>query len=510
LVVWPGTPPATQGGVFKFMEVYDMKANLCTRMMACAVIVGILAVVLSGCPDFLKDDPTVTVVTVSPDTVSVPKGGTQSFSATVRGTGNPAQTVIWALSGNNNAGTTISDRGLLTVAANEISVSLIVRATSTVDTSKYRMATVTITTPITVSGVTVSPATVHVVKGGTQSFSATVTGTGSPAQTVTWAVNGSTGTTINTGGVLTVAVGETVTSLTVTATSTVDTSKSGTATVTVFALSEVSYQDMVQVASRTITGEAAYGSGAFPAGRTVSLSAFKIAKYETTYELWYTVKQWAADKGYSFANAGREGNDGTDEAAPTSAKFEPVTMISWRDAIVWCNAYSQMSGKQPVYYYNSAVIQDSTNATACDNAVMDTAKNGYRLPTEAEWEYAARGGGTPSTSGSFVYTHAGSNTVDDVAWYGNTGGSTHKVGGKIANTLGLYDMSGNVWEWCWDWLGSIGTGTVTDPTGPTSGTFRVHRGGSWYDYVSECAVASRYRNTPDSRGLHVGFRVVCP
>jgi hypothetical protein len=177
---------------------------------------------------------TVTSVSVSPATVNVPKGGNKTFTAAVTGTNNPEQAVTWKIvETNKNSGTTINASGLLNIAADEALTSLTVEATSTADTTKSGTAKVTVTPPPTVSTVTVSPSTASVAKGGTQAFTATVTGTYSPAQTVTWSVTGGiTGTSI-TNGTLTVASGETAATLTVKATSTVDATKSGTATVTV-------------------------------------------------------------------------------------------------------------------------------------------------------------------------------------------------------------------------------------------------------------------------------------
>jgi formylglycine-generating enzyme required for sulfatase activity len=254
--------------------------------------------------------------------------------------------------------------------------------------------------------------------------------------------------------------------------------------------------------ANTGTGNtAAWGAGSNSAyAKPYTVSAFSIGETEVTYALWKAVYDWATDNArgadrYTFANPGRQG--GNSSTGPVGTSRHPVTEISWRDAVVWCNAYSEMSGKEPVYYTDTTyttVLRTSTN-TAADGAKMKPGANGYRLPTEAQWEYAARGG-IPHTGTPWTYTYAGSNTVGNVAVYsGNSGGQTAAVKSKAANSLGLYDMSGNVWEWCQDIY---------------SGSDRVLRGGARSNSASYCTVASRDDAYSDDRGTSIGFRVVAP
>ncbi len=279
-------------------------------------------------------------------------------------------------------------------------------------------------------------------------------------------------------------------------------------------LRDVEYRDMLDLSGGSYTQKSVDWDGNVTNSFRHSISDLWLSPYEVTYELWYEVYQWAIDNGYKFANEGREGHDGKDGAKPTSSKHEPVTVVNWRDSIVWCNAYSELMGYDPVYYDDRGnLLNDSrySNGDVCDNAEPDWSANGYRLPTEGEWQYFASEGGDlpPNYASGASDDYKNSSATGRVAWYDdNSGDRTHAVGTKDANALGLHDMSGNVWEWCWDWKDDYPTSAREDYTGPADGSGRVFRGGSW-NYYAECLRVGfrNYYFSPDREYGSIGFRV---
>ena len=187
---------------------------------------------------------------------------------------------------------------------------------------------------------------------------------------------------------------------------------------------------------------------------SVTLSGYYIGKCEVTQELWKAVM-------------------GSNPSHFKGAQY-PVESVSWNDCQNFIKKLNSLTGMT------------------------------FRLPTEAEWEYAARGGNQSSH-----YKYSGSGNIDDVAWYdGNSGYKTHAVGTKTANELGIYDMSGNVWEWCSDRYGDYSAGAQTNPQGPSSGSLRVLRGGSWGNNAKDCRVSYRYGYDPSSSHINRGLRLV--
>ena len=260
--------------------------------------------------------------------------------------------------------------------------------------------------------------------------------------------------------------------------------------------------EMVLISAGTFT------MGESSAAHSVTLSkGFYMGQYEVTQEQYQAVMSGNVN--------GLSASPSFFTSSPASEEVQakrPVEMVSWYDVLVFCNRLNMLAGLTPVYSIGGKTdpaewceVPTSTehaNYAAWTAAAMNQNASGYRLPTEAEWEYACRAETT--TTYSF-----GDSINGDYAWYsGNSNFRTHEVGKKLQNAWGLYDMHGNVAEWCWDWYGNYASGAVADPTGPAAGAGHVTRGGSWNDLATQLRSAYRGVSTPDFRNSPIGFRLV--
>lgn len=231
----------------------------------------------------------------------------------------------------------------------------------------------------------------------------------------------------------------------------------------------------------------------------VTLSSYLIGKYDITQEEYEAVM-------------------GINPSHFENKPDNPVERISWFDVIEYCNRLSIKKNLTPVYSYSiygtnpaSWPPDWNTGNANHNNISCDWTAGGYRLPNEMEWEFAARGGVVAHNAGTLYDQWAGTDVeseLGDYAWYiANSEETTHPIGTKLPNEAGLYDMSGNVWNWVWDIHGLYPGGEHIDPVGPTNGSRRVIRGGSWYETANRCTVIYRDYLFPISSGDNIGFRV---
>ena len=233
--------------------------------------------------------------------------------------------------------------------------------------------------------------------------------------------------------------------------------------------------------------------------RQVTLSAFKMGKYQVTQEQYREVMG---------VNPSYFGYFSSSPAAGEVQGKRPVETVTWFDAIEFCNKLSVKEGLTPVYTITVRISTAGSITSATVTANWEN--NGYRLPTEAQWEYACRATGT-TTDWTFGNDQ---NQLTNYAWYdANANSMTHQVGKKTENAWGLHDMHGNVGEWCWDWYNSSYYGendNTNNPMGPVAGSYRVLRGGDWICSAELTRSASRHFYSPDVRFNSFGFRVVRP
>ena len=271
--------------------------------------------------------------------------------------------------------------------------------------------------------------------------------------------------------------------------------------------------DFALVPAGTFTmGDALDGDSDAPP-HTVNVSAFYMQKKGVTKTEWDAVRTWGLDHGYTDLAAGAG-----------KAADHPVQTVSWYDVVKWCNAKSEKEGLAPCYYTVAAQTEVyRTGSADLGNTMVKWTANGYRLPTEAEREKAARGGmsGKRFPWGDTIsHSEANFKNIGGEAYQtGSTGHHptyatepspyTSPVGSFAANGYGLHDLTGNVWEWCWDWYGAAyyASSPTTDPVGP-SGSDRVLRGGGWNGWARDCRVGNRYGIHPNDTGADVGFRAV--
>jgi formylglycine-generating enzyme required for sulfatase activity len=465
-------------------------------------VVAIIGFAFTGCEtgeEITEIPVAVTEVTLDKDKLELEAGHTALLTATVLPEKAANKNISWSSSNRNVA--TVNNGTVTAVAEGKATVIV-----TTVDGGKFATCAVTVnpaTVPGAVTGVTLDKDKLDLTVGGTALLTATVLPADATNQNVTWESDDEDVATVDDGTVTALALG----TATITVT-TVDGNKTATCTVT------VGIEGMIWIKPGTFKMgspdvEIGRDSGDETQHDVILTKGFYMGIYPVTQGLYKTV-------------TGESPSHFTTPVAPeTSTADRPVEMVSWYDAIVFCNKLSMQENLSPAYRIDGktnpaewGTVHTSRNAT-WDSVTIEADSTGYRLPTEAQWEYACRAGTlTPFFTGGNITTdqanYDGNNPYNNNA-KGEYLERTSKVGSYAPNAWGLYDMHGNVFELCWDWYdyGYV-EGERTDPSGEVSGATRMGRGGSWYD--SGRMVRSAYRGiyTPMDRTNKTGFRIVRP
>ena len=465
--------------------------------------VASVVLMVSSCPHKGEPEPpkpeviAVTGVSLSQSELTLNVNESVALNATVSPENASNKNVSWSSSDETVA--TVNTNGVVN-ALKEGTATITVK---TEDGEKTATCSVTVK-PVSVTRVKLNHRQIYGDHGESFILTATVEPSNASNKKVTWTTSNDSIATVDNGRVT--MTGSTVwESATITATSE-DGGKTATCTVTVTQKPTASTADA--------NGFVTISAGSMPLNSYGSYhvtltKAYMICDHEVTQKEWQDV-MGSNPSYFQGEEADKKVADGEVQ------ENRPVEQASWYDAIAYCNKRSIKEGLTPCYSVKvSGTEVDWANLKYDDipteknidwnAAVCDFSKNGYRLPTKAEWEITARGGLTGNV-------FAGTDDVDklgDYAWYAdNSKMRTHEVKKKQPNGYGLYDMSGNVWEWCWDWFGPYAKGDAIDPTGFSSGTDRVLRGGSWYGETSYCRASDPYSSSPRRRNSIVGFRLV--
>jgi formylglycine-generating enzyme required for sulfatase activity len=459
----------------------------------------------------------------------VPTVGTVGIPLTLSGTVTPTnatnQTVAWSV---NNAGTTgafITGTSLSSTGAGTVVVTASIADGLAVGTPYTENFTITINAAfVAVTGITDVPA------AGTAGTDLTLIGTVAPSnatnQTIVWSVNnaGTTGASITGDTLSSTGPGTVVVTATIANGTAVGTPYTQDFNITINAAS-----DPTSV-THTVSG-VSFTMRLVPAGSfqrdsgtsniSVISAPYWMGETEVTQELWEEIIGGGSYNNPSYFM------DNPEDTSSDGWKKLPVENVSWYQAIAFCNKLSLRDGKTPVYSVSSisdwGALDYNTIPTMDDstwnNVTANWSADGYRLPTEMEWMWAAMGadtenqGQTNTTGYNKAFAGSiGSNVIGDYAWYTtNSSGKTHEVKRKLPNELGLYDMSGNVWEWCWDRYDTYPNGSRIDYRGPASSPdgYRAYRGNSYSDAQIGISIGVRNYHYPYNIDWEVGFRVVC-